>query len=109
MLKVKDNIPFEKLRDYDFKPMEEWGEDGINVYPRKGSYLIFMMDPDEGGVMYAEDDLPMCYIEIDPETRRLWCEAMPCCTYHIGGDELDIITDTIYKMTLDGILEVMND
>ena len=106
MLKVKDYLPLEELREYGFRPWEEWGEIDMNICPSKGSYLIFAMDPDEDEVMYAEDDLPACYIEIDPESRRLWCEGIPCGTYHISGWELDIITDTIYKMTQDGILEI---
>ena len=111
MLKVKDNLPFKELRKYGFRPWEEWDDGVANIYPSKGSWLIFALDPEEDRyeIMYAEDDLPACYIEIDPETRRLWCEAIPFGTYHISGWELDIITDTIYKMAQDGILEVMND
>ena len=106
MLKVKDYLPFEELRKYGFKPWKEWGEIDMNISPDKGSYLIFAMDPEEDGVIYVDEELPMCYIEIDPVSRYLWCEAIPCCTYHVSGRELDTITDTIYKMTQDGILEI---
>ena len=59
-----------------------------NISPSKDSYLIFPMDPDEDGDVYEDDEVPMCYIEIEPKSRYLWCEAIPCCTYHAGGDEL---------------------
>ena len=106
MLKVKDYLPFEELRKYGFKPREEWDEVNMKYCPSKDSYVIFAMDLDEDRDVYEDNEVPVCYIEIEPKSRYLWCEAIPCCSYYIEGDELDIITDTIYKMTLDGILEI---
>ena len=107
MLKVKDYLPLEELREYGFRPWEEWNDGVANIYPSKDAWLIFKENEEEGGIDYAEDELPMCYIEIDPQSRRVWCEAAPSCTYHISGWELDIITDTIHKLTLDNVLEVI--
>lgn len=44
------------------------------------------------------------------KTGKEWADAGERClegTYHVGGSEMDIVTDTIYELTQAGILEVV--
>ena len=56
----------------------------------------------------AEDyDIPCVQISVRTEHRDLYVEVAVEGTYHVGGSELDIVTDTIYELTQAGILEVV--
>ena len=47
------------------------------------------------------------WISVRTEHRDLYVEVAVEGTYHVGGSELDIVTDTIYELTQAGILEVV--
>lgn len=69
------------------------------------------MDPDEEGrcIYYADDDYdqPMVQITVRTENRDLWIDCTPSGTYHIGGEELDVVVETIMQLTEAGLLEMV--
>lgn len=72
--------------------------------------ISFLMDADEPSkIAYiAEDyDIPCVQISVRTEHRDLYVDVAVEGTYHVGGSELDIVTDTIYELTQAGILEVV--
>lgn len=115
-LRVKAGIDLEELKKYGFKTGKEWADagerclEGIGYkYPHEW-YHKFLMDADEPSkIAYiAEDyDIPCVQISVRTEHRDLYVDVAVEGTYHVGGSELDIVTDTIYELTQAGILEVV--
>lgn len=115
-LRVKEGIDLEVLREYGFKTGKEWSDAGERCLAGIGYayqhewYHKFLMDADEPSkIAYiAEDyDIPCVQISVRTEHRDLYVEVAVEGTYHVGGSELDIVTDTIYELTQAGILEVV--
>lgn len=115
-LRVKEGIDLEVLREYGFKTGKEWSDAGERCLASIGYayqhewYHKFLMDADEPSkIAYiAEDyDIPCVQISVRTEHRDLYVEVAVEGTYHVGGSELDIVTDTIYDLTQAGILEVV--
>lgn len=123
MLKLKDNISFEKLREYGFKTGKEWADAGERCLAGIGyeylhnRWFKFRMDIDEetgeltDKIMYTEEQfsIPMVEVSVIPETRYIYLDLAPSCTYHISGDELDVATDTLYQLISDGLVEMVNE
>lgn len=116
MLKLKNGIDSKILEKYGFELGQKFIDKGerciCNEYEYK-DYWKFSMDEDEPGkVLYADEefDQPMVSIHVQSNiNNRLWIECVPSCTYHIGGWDLNLITDTLYQMITDGILEIVKD
>lgn len=117
-LRVKAGIDLEELKKYGFKTGKEWADagerclEGIGYKYQHEWYHKFLMDADEPSkIAYiAEDyDIPCVQISVRTEHRDLYVEVAVEGTYHVGGSELDIVTDTIYELTQAGILEVVPD
>lgn len=115
-LRVKAGIDLEELKKYGFKTGKEWADAGERCLESIGYkyqhewYHKFLMDADEPSkIAYiAEDyDIPCVQISVRTEHRDLYVEVAVEGTYHVGGSELDIVTDTIYELTQAGILEVV--
>ena len=116
MLKVKrEYLNIETLQKYGFKTGKELAEvgvrgfEGIGYEYRHQHFFKLPMDPDEPEqVWYADDefDQPLVEVEIRSDSGHLSGDCTPSGTYHIGGHELDTLTDVIFQMTQDGILEV---
>ena len=115
-LRVKEGIDLEVLREYGFKTGKEWSDAGerclagIGYADQHEWYHKFLMEADEPSkIAYiAEDyDIPCVQISVRTEHRDLYVEVAVEGTYHVGGSELDIVTDTIYELTQAGILEVV--
>lgn len=115
-LRVKAGIDLEELKKYGFKTGKEWADtgerclEGIGYKYQHEWYHKFLMDADEPSkIAYiAEDyDIPCVQISVRTEHRDLYVEVAVEGTYHVGGSELDIVTDTIYDLTQAGILEVV--
>lgn len=114
--RIKDGINLEELRKYGFRTGKEWADDGercldnVGYEYQHGWWHKFYMDPDEEGkcIYYADDDYdqPMVQITVRTENRDLWIDCTPSGTYHIGGEELDVIVETIMQLTEDGLLEM---
>lgn len=115
-LRVKAGIDLEELKKYGFKTGKEWADAGERCLECIGYkyqyewYHKFLMDADEPSkIAYiAEDyDIPCVQISVRTEHRDLYVDVAVEGTYHVGGSELDIVTDTIYELTQAGILEVV--
>lgn len=115
-LRVKAGIDLEELKKYGFKTGKEWADagerclEGIGYKYKHEWYHKFLMDADEPSkIAYiAEDyDIPCVQISVRTEHRDLYVDVAVEGTYHVGGSELDIVTDTIYELTQAGILEVV--
>ena len=69
------------------------------------------MDADEDNTKIAyvsnDYDIPRVQISVITECRDLYVNIAVEDSYHVGGSELDIVTDTIYELTKAGILEMM--
>lgn len=114
--RIKDGIDLEELRKYGFKTGKEWADAGEKCLSNLGYayqhvwWHKFYMDPskDNECIYYADDDFdqPMVQITIRTESRDLWIDCTPSCTYHISGEELDIVVETIMRLTEDGLLEM---
>ena len=119
-LRLKEGVGIEELSKYGFELGKVLGKrDSFNrclgdighTYMDEWAHK-FLMDADEPEkVMFTteEFDIPMvhiCFRLGDQYDRDLYIDAAPSCTYHIGGSELDIVAETIFAMTRDGLLEV---
>jgi hypothetical protein len=112
MLKIKDGIDLKKLEEYGFNIGEKFidnGERCICNESEYNDYWKFSMDEDEPEkVLYADDEFDQAIVSIHVQSsmgNRLYIECTPSCSYHIEGFELNIVTDTLYQMILDGIVE----
>lgn len=59
---------------------------------------------------YEDSDFDQASVSIHIQSRfnnRIWIDCTPSCTYHLEGFDLSIVTDTLYQMLQDGILELI--
>lgn len=121
-LVLKQGVNPEVLRDFgfmlgrEFFGKERWCEDGIGYEYQADWYHKFLrIDEDTGlygetgDIAYTDDefDIPMVHMSfrIGGGLNDLYIDCAPSCTYHIGGDDLDVVTDTIYDLIQAGIVE----
>lgn len=121
-LRLKKNVSPEVLRNYGFHlgkedfGKERWCGDGCG-YQYQGEwyhkFLLFNEETGEytsdvGGIAYTEEefDIPMVQMSFRTTMNNdLYIDCAPSCTYHISGDELDIVADTIFELVRDGVVE----
>jgi hypothetical protein len=121
-LVLKPGVSPEVLRDFGFKPgreffwKERWCGDGIGYEYQADWYHKFLrideetgLPSEDGEISYTDDefDIPMVQMSfrISDGLNDLYIDCAPSCTYHIGGDDLDVVTDTIYDLIQAGIVE----
>ena len=106
MYKIKENIDLSVLEKYGFKKGKDLPENDkwICNESEKEEYWLISIDPDEGYIIYAEDDLLLWSINVQ-SNRRLWIDCVPCCTYHICSADMEEMFYVLKKMIEDGILE----
>lgn len=116
MLKLKDGIDQKVLEKYGFELGQKFidkGERCICNESEHKDHWKFSMDEDEPGlVLYADGAFDQAMVSIHVQSNfenRLWIECVPSCTYHIEGWDLNPVTDTLYQMITDGILEIMKE
>ena len=116
-LKIKDNVDLEELRKYGFKLGKEYADAGERCLVGSGYgyqhnwWHKFFMDPDvPERIYYADDnyDQPLVQIMVR-DNRSIYVDCTPSGTYHIGGEELDIVLETIMELTEAGLLEKTED
>lgn len=57
-------------------------------------------------IAYSEGDIPRVHMMFRVGSYNdLYIDCAPNCTYHVGGDELDIVADTIYELVNAGLLD----
>lgn len=95
MLKVKKKfLNIDTLQRYGF-------EQNIN------EFVKFMEGLDEHGkpmLVNSDPEHIMLKISVDMGSGRIWADAEPYGTYHIEGNGLNTLTNTIFQMTQDDIL-----
>lgn len=117
--RVKTNDA-EVLKKYGFKLPEEWLKSGLlegtNVSKycmMDGCFYIYQMDEEDSSKIAVEDEFknPLLTGWIDTRNDRntLWFDVIPWGTYHSGMDDLILMMDVIYELTLDGLLERIED
>lgn len=116
MLKLKNGIDPKILEKYGFAIGQTFinrGERCIENECDYKDYWKFSMCEDEPErVLYADEEFDQAMISIHVQSKienRLWIECTPSRTYHIEGWELDLVTDTLYQMISDGIIEKMKE
>lgn len=116
-IKIKDNVDLNQLREFGFRLGKEWADagerclEGIGYQYQHGWWHKFLMDPDDKSkILYADDDYdqPLVRITVRTEYRDLYVDCTPSGTYHIGGEDLDIILETIYDLAKAGLIEKNN-
>lgn len=109
MLKLKENVDFEELRKYGFKPGKEWAKTERCTGEYHATYdwwLKYLMDEEEPEkVAYTSDeyDIPCVGIGIMP-SRVVYIDYSVESTYHIGGSDVDIVNDTLFDLITAGLL-----
>lgn len=108
------------LKKYGFKLPEEWlasgALDGTNVSEycmMDGCFYIFGMDEENPSKIAVEDEFGNPLLEGWVDTREgrntLWFDITPWGTYHSGMDELLPMMNVIYQLTMDGLLERIDE
>lgn len=116
MLKIKDGIDLRTLENYGFEVGRNFIDRGerciCNESEHKDYWKFSMCEDEPENVLYADDDFDQAMVSIQVQSsanNRLLIECVPSGTYHISMDELDVITDTLYDMILDGVVEKITD
>ena len=117
-IKIKEGVDLEELRKFGFKTGKEWADagerclEGIGYEYQHGWYHKFMMnEEDDSKIAYTSDEyaIPCVQIAVRTERRDIYVDVAVEDTYHVCGSDLDIVTETIYELTMAGLLEVTPD
>lgn len=106
----------EVLKKYGFHLPEKWlssgALNGTNVSEgcmMDGCFYIYQMDEENPLKIAVEDEAenPLLTGWIDTRENRntLWFDVIPWGTYHSGMDDLLLMMNMIYQLTIDGLLE----
>lgn len=116
--KVKTNNT-EVLKKYGFKLPEEWlangALDGTNVSEGcliDGCFYMFGMDEEDPSKIAVESTgNPIIEGWIDTREGRntIWFDVEPYGTCHIGMYDLLPMIDVVYQLTMDGLLERIDE
>lgn len=120
-LKLKNEVHPERLREYGFRlgreyfGKEKWcGDGGGYEYQANWYHKFLTIDWDTGemgdgfnDIAYVDDyKIPMVHMTFRiGDGNDLYIDCAPSCTYHIGGDELDIVADTLYELINAGLID----
>lgn len=116
-IKLKNDVTPEVLKKHGFKTGKEWADAGERCLGpgheyQHGWYHKFLMDEEEPEkIAYTDEEYAIPRVQISVRTDEkfgndIYVDCAPSCTYHIGGYEMDIVLETIYKLTKDRILEL---
>ena len=118
-LKLKEGVALEQLREFGFKPTAELIAsdcryesifDGCRyMFPW---WHMFLQNPDEGGPRVDEDSgnaILHAWVDTRDGENYLRFDVMPESTYHVGMDDLDLVTDTVFKLTQAGLIELVKE
>ena len=114
MIKIKDDIDLERLREFGFKTGKEWADQGERClegigykYQHEWGHKFLMDEANETKIAYTCDEysIPCVQITIRTEHRDIYIDVSVEDTYHVCGSDLDIVTKTIMDLTKAGLLE----
>lgn len=121
-LKLKNGVNPEVLRNYGFSlgkeffGKERWCGNGCGYQCEAEWYHKFLrIDRDTGEysenpdypIAYTDEEfVPMVHIALRiGDGDDLYIDCAPLSTYNICGDELDIVSNTIYDLVSAGLME----
>lgn len=108
-LRIKDGVSLEQLREFGFVPGYELAQRSqYTEYFNEREYQLswwhkFATDSETGAPLLDEYGNPRCQAWVDE--NRLWFDVMPWGTYHAEMSDLDIVTDTVFALSLAGLIE----
>ena len=115
MIRIKDGVDFEVLRNFGFKKGKEWADagerclEGIGYkYQHEWWHKFKMEESDPDRIEYADEEYDQPTVSLCFRTGNsndLYIECVPRGSYHIGGSDLDIISETIMDLTRAGLIE----
>lgn len=116
MIRLKDGIDINILREFGFKSGAEWRAADEPAFGdhcgQDNAFYKFYMDPEQSDRIYYIDedtDVATCEMSFITGTDgviRLFIDAAPSCTYHIDTyDWGDIVEDIIYDLAMAGAIE----
>lgn len=128
-VRLKAGVNPEELRKFGFKTGKEWAEAGerclgripLSVYHNRSGheyqyewYHKFLMDSTGEHILYADEEYDQPMVQISVRSggvyhNDIYVECTPSGTYHIGGDDVDIVLETMVELTQAGLLEVVNE
>lgn len=118
-LKLKEGVALEQLREFGFKPTAELIASDHRYEPIFDGcrymfpwWHLFLQDPDEGGPQVDEDSgnpILHAWVNTSDGENRLWFDVMPVCTYHADMHDLDLVTDTVFKLAQAGLIEIAKE
>ena len=117
VIKLKKGINLLELRNYGFKTGKEWADqgemflEGREYKYQHNWYHKFLMDeknPNE--ILYADEESEQPVVQISIRVGEnfnndLYIDCTPPGDNHICGSDLDIVTETIFDLVKDGLLE----
>lgn len=106
MIRLKDGVSLDTLRNYGFKTGREITEDDdvffIDDY--KYDWWFKHARKEDGSISMSDGDLPMVELCFKPD-GSFECEIVPCYTYHCSESDVEVLLDTIEMLTKAGIIE----
>ena len=114
-LAIKKDTDIEQLRAFGFALGEELAErpDFANYFIGREYQLSWWHKcnadraSDTGAPDIDEDGNPTAHAWVDTRDGKnlLWFDVVPCCTYHAGMSDLNLVTDTVFALTQAGLVE----
>ena len=118
-LKIKDGVSLDRLREFGFAPTAELIARDFRYEPIFDGcqymfpwWHMFLQDPDQGGPLMDEDGcnpILHAWVNTNDGKNRLWFDVVPQCTYHAGTNDLNLITDTVFKLTQAELIEIVKE
>ena len=114
-IRLKENVNPEELRKFGFKLGKEWANQGERclegdgyAYQHEWWHKFKMEEDNPDKIEYADEEYDQPTVSLCFRIGKyndLYIDCTPSCTYHIGGSDLDIVSETIYELTMAGLIE----
>lgn len=110
MYKIKENVNLKSLEKYGFKIGRNIPDNErciCNDYERDDYWLIPVYPDEPDKVFYADEefDQPIWSVHVHSESRRMYIDCVPSCTYHIDNMDMEEMFYVLKCMIEDSIIE----
>lgn len=113
-LRVRTGVSLDELRKYGFRP----GAELESIHPYTDLCLDsnwwyiheFWLDEDGQPTETCEGDITpkvVCWIDTRNNENIIWFDTTPDGTYHIGMDDIMLISKVVYELTQAGLVELV--
>lgn len=113
-IRLKDGVDPEILRNYGFLTGKEWADKGERcldgcdyMYGWWHKFAVDTEDPERVAYTSEDYDIPVGHIFIRDDVVNTSFSVEG--TYHVDGDELTPLLETLVTMAADGIIEVKGE